>query len=122
MERYFIPAAYNKAMYIVTTTPVSKPWVIILVFIGYLGLLDVKSKPLEKLFRGISVNIRRGNVETCVFLPAKGKSFTTSSCPILQGRKAAKADGCSGAIKGACLFFMPSTLPWINKGKPINRK
>jgi hypothetical protein len=28
----------------------------------------------------------------------KGKSYTTSSRPILQGRKAAKAGGCSGAI------------------------
>jgi len=29
---------------------------------------------------------------------AEGKSHTISSCQILQGRKAAKVDGCSGAI------------------------
>jgi hypothetical protein len=55
----------------------------------------------------------RNNFEKChkqiTFAP-KSKSSTISSCPILQGRKAAKADGCSGAIEGACSYFFISNL------------
>ncbi len=37
-------------------------------------------------------------MEKEVYFCAKGKSYTISSRLILQGRKAAKAGGCSGAI------------------------
>src|SRR5690606_22743210 len=37
---------------------------------------------------------------------AVGKSFTTSSSRIPQGGNAARVSGCSGAIKGACPFFV----------------
>ena len=41
----------------------------------------------------------------CIF--ATGKSYTTSSCRILQGGNAAKVDGRSGVMWVACPFFMP---------------
>jgi hypothetical protein len=50
------------------------------------------------LLRMKFINISTMKYEKQDYFRAKGKSYTTSSCPILQGRKAAKAGGCSGAI------------------------
>jgi hypothetical protein len=61
---------------------------------------------VDEIVNSDELNYERWNFyKTILLSPPKGKSSTTSSCPILQGRKAAKADGCSGAIEGACSFF-----------------
>jgi hypothetical protein len=62
-----------------------------------MGELSVEGK-------GIPPNL--GKTARIPYLCGEGKSCTTSSCLIPQGRNAARVGGCSGAMQVAYPFFI----------------